>query len=193
LYKVLLDNGALTLDGDLLTEVQPGLFFLNNGEVLDLRGPVYDYRNTRLDKIGQGTVIFYTLFLSVCGLACLALLVWSPVRWIWQKTRRGVPTARPAWLARKNGVFIILAALVGLVLFAGLVKYPFLVLEGPWLPAPSSPYYVSFFLLSPYILLALTLVAAVFTWLGWKGRTDRDRWIDVGKIALLAVYALVVI
>jgi hypothetical protein len=41
LHRVRLNNGALTLDGDPLSEVQPGLFFLNNGEVLDLRGPVF--------------------------------------------------------------------------------------------------------------------------------------------------------
>jgi hypothetical protein len=146
-----------------------------------------------MDKIGQGTVIFYTLFLSICALACLALLVWYPARWIWQKNRRvpSAASARPDWPTRMKGVFIVLAALVGLVLFAGLVK-PLLVIDGPWLH-PSSPYYVSFFLLSPYILLALTLVAALFTWLGWKGRTGRDRWIDIGKIALLATYALVVL
>jgi hypothetical protein len=96
-------------------------------------------------------------------------------------------------LAGIRGVFIILAALVGLVLFAGLVKYPSLVVDGPWFPTPATPYYISFFLLSPYILLALTLVAAVLTGLGWKGRAGRDRWIDIGKIALLVVYALVVI
>jgi hypothetical protein len=73
------------------------------------------------------------------------------------------------------------------------VKFPYLVLDGPWLPTPVSPYLVSFFLLSPYILLGLALVAALFTWLGWKGRTNRERWIDMGKLALLAVYALVVI
>jgi hypothetical protein len=66
---VRLKNEALTLDGDVLTEVQPGLFFLKDGEVLDLRGPVFFYRNTRLDKIGQGTVLFYTVFLSICALA----------------------------------------------------------------------------------------------------------------------------
>jgi hypothetical protein len=195
LHRVRLDNRALTLDGDPLSEVQPGLFFLSNGEVLDLRGPVFYYRNTRLDKIGQGTVIFYTLFLAICALACLALLVWYPARWIWYKIRRvpSAASARPDWPTRMKGVFIILAALVGLVLFGGLVKFPYLVLDGPWLPTPVSPYLVSFFLLSPYILLGLALVAALFTWLGWKGRTNRERWIDMGKLALLAVYALVVI
>jgi CubicO group peptidase (beta-lactamase class C family) len=193
LHQVRLKKGALTLDGSSLSEVQPGLFFVNNGEVLDLRGPVFYYHNTRLDKIGQGTVIFYTLFVDLCALACLALLVWSPAGWIWRKIRRAAPAPRPAWPARISRVFIILAALVGLALFAVLLKFPFLVLDGVWLPTPGSPYIISFFLLSPYILLALTLVAALFTWLGWKGRTNRDRWIDVGKIALLAVYALVVI
>lgn len=193
LHKVRLSKGTLTLDGDPLSKIQPGLFFLENGEVLDLRGPVFYYRNTRLDKIGQGTVIFYTLFIPFCALVCLAALVWPPIRWIWRKIRGTASAVRPAWPGRVSRIFILLAALVGLVLFAGLVKYPSLVLDGPWFPTPSSPSYVSFFLLSPYILLALTLVAAVFTWLGWKGRKDRDRWIDLGTIALLAAYALVVI
>ncbi|HEX9028637.1 MAG TPA: serine hydrolase domain-containing protein [Anaerolineales bacterium] len=193
LHRVRLNNGALTLDGDPLSEVQPGLFFFKNGEVLDLRGPVYYYRNTRLDKIGQGTVIFYTLFVVLCALACLALLVWYPVRWIGYKVRSSASAAPQSWPARLSGAFILLGALVGLALFAGLVKFPFLVLDGLWIPHPGTPLVLSLFLLSPYILLALTLVAAVFTGLGWKGRANRDRWIDAGMIALLAVYALVVI
>jgi hypothetical protein len=151
------------------------------------RRPVLYYRNTRLEKIGQATVIFYTLFIGVCALACLALLVWSPVRWMWGKIR-SAPVPRPTWPARIRGIITNLAALVGLVLFTGLLKYSSLVLDGLWLP-----YYASFFLLSPYILVGLALVAAVFTWVGWKGRTDRDRWIELGMIALLAAYALVVI
>ena len=193
LHNVRLKNGTLTLDGGTLSEIQPGLFFAQNGEVLDLRGPVFYYRNTRIDKIRQTTVIFYTLFIGVCALACLALMIFPPVRWIWSKIRRSAPTPRPTWPARMRGIFTTLAALVGLVLFAGLLKYPFLVLDGLWLPNSSLPYNVYFFLLSPYILLGLTLVAAVFTWLDWKGRPDRGRWIEMGMIALLAAYALVVI
>jgi hypothetical protein len=193
LHKVRLKNEALTLDGERLTEVQPGLFFLKNGEVLDLRRPVFYYRNTRLDKIGQGTVIFYTVLLSICALGCLLLLVWQPIRWLRGKIRGGTSAAPRTLVRQIGGGFSLLAALVGLVLFGVLVKFPFLVLDGPWLPTPSSTFYISFFLLSPYIILALTMAAAVFTWMGWKGSTDGERWIDIGKIALLAVYALVVI
>ena len=66
-------------------------------------------------------------------------------------------------------------------------------LGGIPLPTPNLPTYQAIFLLSPYILLGLALVAAVFVGLGWKGRTRTERWIEAGKIALLVVYAVVVI
>jgi hypothetical protein len=43
------------------------------------------------------------------------------------------------------------------------------------------------------MLLGLSLIAAVFDGLGWKRKTRTERWIEVGKIALLVVYAAVVI
>jgi len=193
LHKVRMKGGALTLDGGSLSEVQPGLFFLSNGEVLDLRGPVSYYRNTRLQKIGQGTVIFYTLVFGLLALVSLALLFGPPLSWILRKIRRLAPAPRPGWTAQVSGGLVILAALFGLVLFAGLLKYPALALGGMWLPTSTSPAFVTLFLLSPYIILLLAFAAAVSTGLGWKGRTDQGRWMEIGKIVLLVTFALVAV
>lgn len=193
LHEVSLKNGTLTVDGAALTEVQPGLFFASNGEALDMRGSIFYYTNMQLVKIGQGTVIFYIGFISFFGLACLTLLLWSPIRWVWHRIRRNAPAPRSSWSARTFNVFILLAALAGLMVFVALLKYPILVLDGMPLPTPNLPTYQAIFLLSPYMLLGLVLIAAVFDGLGWKRKTRMERWIDVGKIALLAAYAMVVI
>lgn len=193
LHEVSLKNGTLTVDGAALTEVQPGLFFASNGEALDMRWSIFYYTNMQLVKIGQGTVIFYIGFISFFGLACLTLLLWSPIRWVWHRIRRNAPAPRSSWSARTFNVFILLAALAGLMVFVALLKYPILVLDGMPLPTPNLPTYQAIFLLSPYMLLGLVLIAAVFDGLGWKRKTRMERWIDVGKIALLAAYAMVVI
>jgi len=193
LHEVSLKNGTLTVDGAALTEVQPGLFFASNGEALDMRGSIYNYTNMQLVKIGQGTVIFYIGFISFFGLVCLTLLLWSPIRWVWRRIRGNAQTPRPSWSAQTSNVFILLAALAGLMVFVALLKYPILVLDGIPLPTPNLPTYQAIFLLSPYILLGLALIAAVFDGLGWKRKTRMERWIDVGKIALLVAYAMVVI
>jgi len=169
------------------------LFFSSNGEALDMRGPVFYCTNKQLEKLGQGTVIFYKGFISFCGLVCLALLLWSPIRWVWRRIRRSAPTPRSSWSTRTANVFILLAALAGLMVFGALLKYPILVLGGmPW-PTPNLPTYQAIFLLSPYVLLGLAFIAAVFDGLGWKRKTRTERWIEIGKIAVLVVYALVVI
>jgi CubicO group peptidase (beta-lactamase class C family) len=193
LHEIGLKDGTFAVDGAELTEVQPGLFFSGNGEALDMRGPVLYYTNKQLEKIGQGTVIFYHGFISFCGLVCLALLLWSPIRWFWRKIRRTAPTPHSSWSTQTADIFFLLAALAGLMVFGALLNYPFLLLGGMPLPTPNLPTYQALFLLSPYMLLGLSLIAAVFDGLGWKRKTRTERWIEVGKIALLVVYAAVVI
>lgn len=192
LHVIRLKAGALTLDGDMLTEVQPGLFFANSGEVLDMRGPVFYYTNKPLVKIGQGTVIFYKGFIGFCGLVCLALLLMPLFRWVWGRIRRK-PIQRAPWPTWMSKLFILLAALAGLMVFGALWKFPILLPDGMPLPTRNLPTFQAAFLLSPYILLGLGLVAAVFYGLGWKNKTQTQRWIEAGKIALLLAYAVVVI
>ncbi len=192
LHMLGLQAGALTLDGAVLTEVQPGLFFFDYGEVVDLRGPILYYTNKPLEKIGQGTVIFYKVFISFSALACLALLLWPPIHWVWGKIRRAsIPPL--SWLTRIANLLIFLAALAGLLVFGVLWQYPFLVLGGMPLPTPNLSDFQAVSLLSPYILLGLALIAAVLYGLGWKSKTRLERWVEVGKVALLVAYSLVVI
>jgi hypothetical protein len=188
-----LKDETLTLDGAAVTEVQPGLFFASDGEALDMRGPVSYYTNKQLEKVAGGTMIFYRGFVGFLGLFCLALLLWSPIRWLWSKIRRSASVSRSSRPTRTANVFILLAALAGLMVFGVLLKYPILVLDGMPLPTPNLPTYQAIFLFSPYMLLGLALIAAVFHALAWKGETRAERWLEVGKIALLVVSAVVVI
>jgi CubicO group peptidase (beta-lactamase class C family) len=193
LHEVGLEDGALTLDGAALTEVQPGLYFAGNGEALDMRGPVPYYTNKQLEEIGRGTVIFYKGFIAFFGLLCLAALVWIPIRWFRLRIRRSDPAPRSPWPTRVANLFVILAALAGLMTVAVLLSYPILMYGGmPW-PTRNLPTYQAVFLLSPYLLLTFALLAALFYGLGWKGEPRAQRWIGVGTTALLAVCAVMVI
>jgi CubicO group peptidase (beta-lactamase class C family) len=49
--KVYEKNGFLEIDGERLDEHLPGLFFTNEGECLDLRGPLATWKNYRMKKI----------------------------------------------------------------------------------------------------------------------------------------------
>jgi CubicO group peptidase (beta-lactamase class C family) len=193
LHRIGMKNKALTLDGAALTEVQPGLFFTSDGEALDLRGPVFYDKNVPLEKIGPGTVIYYIGWISLGVLACLAVQLWAPIGWVWRTIHRSAPTPRPSWQSRAAGVCLFLSALIGIVLFVVLLKYPFLLLGGMPLPTPNLPTVQAILLLSPYILLGLALVAAGFYGIEWKRKTRSERWILIAKIGLLAAYALVVI
>jgi CubicO group peptidase (beta-lactamase class C family) len=194
IHRVGLKDGSLTLDGTALTEVQPGLFFDNNGEVVDMRGPVFYLRNLPLEKISQGTVIFYEIFLGFCGLACLVFLFWYPAGWSWNKIRHKTLKTKTSWSAWVAGLFIILAALVGIFVLGVILKYPaLLAMHRIIMPTAELPIYQYIALLTPYILLGFTLIAAIFSGLGWRKKTPKDRWIEVGKIALLLVYAIVII
>jgi CubicO group peptidase (beta-lactamase class C family) len=193
LHEVGVTHGTLTLDGVALTEVQPGLFFASIGEALDLRGSAVFDRNNQMEKVGQGTVFFYKGFLGLGALACLALLLWPPVSWAWRRIHRRAGVPRASWSTRMARIFILLAALAGLVVFGVLLKFPILALGGMPLPTPNLPTYQAILLLSPYLLLGSALIAAVFDGLGWKSIPPTERWIEVGKIALLVAYAVVVI
>ena len=130
---------------------------------------------------------------GLCGLACLALLLLPPVRWAWRKIRRRAPGPRPSRPARTAGILITLSALAGLIVLGVLVKNPILLPDGiPW-PTPNMPTYLAVFLLSPYLMMAFTLAAALFEGLDWKRKTRGERWAELGKIALLVAYAVVVI
>ena len=92
-----------------------------------------------------------------------------------------------------TNIFIFFAALAGLAVFGLLFKFPILIFGRLPLPTPNLPTYQAIFLLSPYFLLGLALIAAIFVGLGWKRKTQTERWIEVGKVTLLAAYAVVVI
>jgi CubicO group peptidase (beta-lactamase class C family) len=193
LFDVRLQNDRLTMNSLPLTEVRPGLLISSDGEALDLRGPVMRLKGYRVEKINPALWLFYRIFLYVCGLACLALLLWPLVAWILRLVRHRAPAEHPTWISRTTGGLVWLAALVGLVLFGGLQQYPFMVLNGIPLPTPNLPRIQKGFLYSPYLVLALALTAAACLVIGWKGRTGRARWMDAGKVVILVIYAVVAI
>ena len=56
-----------------LAEIEPGLFLANNGETLDLRGPVPTWRNFRLVRVSDGPSAWQW---AILGAAALAAVTW---------------------------------------------------------------------------------------------------------------------
>ena len=67
-------NGSLYKDGSMLTEVQPGLFFTNDGEALDLRGSTKMFRNIAMQKLPFG-ITFTGVLLADCFAVFIAAIV----------------------------------------------------------------------------------------------------------------------
>lgn len=190
LFEVRLANDHLTMNGQPLTEVQPGLLFAADGEALDLRGPVIRLKAYRAEKLNSGLLLFYRVVLALFGLACVAMLLWPLVAWLIRLVRRKPATAKPDGWARAAGVLLWLAALVGLVVSGGLRQYPFLVLGGMPFPTRNLPSLQKAFLFSPYLMLGLAIIAAISLAFAWK---QDKRWTEVAKAGVLVVFAIVVI
>ncbi len=96
-YTVSEKNGELFFDSARLHEVQPGLFFTEDGEALDLRGSTPAYRNMPLEKLDFGLDLY-----MIFGLACAAVLISTTALWpltglIRRMKRKGSLSGKSHW------------------------------------------------------------------------------------------------
>lgn len=180
----------------ILTEVEPGLFFSENGSLFDMRGPVPMIDNIALVKANPQALPFKITMYAICGLIFLSALFFWPARLLIRSIRRKsaqvegniVRPPRSPWLVWEGGL-AALAALFSLLCLAIVVLVPGLVYL-PW-PRPFEDllWWQSALVDLPFVSLLLAIGIALIAVLFMRSYTwasaIRKYYIGVG-LALLA-------
>ena len=173
-------------------EVQPGLFFTDDGEALDLRTDAPTFRNLQLTRVGPGPAPLVRALLGMCGLVMLVSLLASPARRLWRVLRRRPAEQDAAPPRRTTNVAISSVAtatsLCGLASIAMLMVYPRMIYSGflGWLDVPA---WAKLWLYAPLGLLVCAVALAVLMGWGWKQGwwRARQRWVQSALVAAAAV------
>jgi hypothetical protein len=176
-----------------LVEVAPDLFLADNGETLDLRGPVPTWRGLRLVRVAGGPALWQWGVLGTAALLAVAWLVAAAVREVRRRVSRSAADQQPS-ASRRWRRIAALTALVTAVLTLGnaaLVAWmPALVDSGflGWLDLPMAQRLALHLPLALAALVACTLVLVAAGWvLRWWSSALRLQY------AVLAVAAVAVV
>ena len=174
-----------------LAEIEPGLFLADDGETLDLRGPVPTWRNFRLVRVSDGP---YPWQWAILGAAALVALTWLGSALA--RTVRRSPASRTA-TSRWRGVaatvagataLVVLAAVALLAWLPGLVDAGFL----GWLELPPAERLALHLPLAVTVLGASTAALVAAGWIGrWWSNAVRLQYasLAVAAVALGALLA----
>jgi CubicO group peptidase (beta-lactamase class C family) len=99
-----------------LAEVKPGLFLADNGETLDLRGPVATWRNLRIVRVSGGPSGWQWAILAAAALAAATWLL-AALRRSARRARgsRSLPTRQPTTTRRWRRVTAVMASASALI------------------------------------------------------------------------------
>jgi CubicO group peptidase (beta-lactamase class C family) len=131
-----------------LAEIEPGLFLADDGETLDLRGPVPTWRNFRLVRVSDGPSPWQWAILGAAALVALTWLGGALARAV--RRSRGSRTATFRW----RGVAATVAGATALVVLAVVALLA-------WLPGLVDAGFLGWLELPPAERLALHLPLAV--------------------------------
>ena len=189
------DGGQLYFDGSdsddetyLLHQVEPGLFFTETGEVLDLRTEPFTFRNLELTPVGSGPAPLARVLLALCGLMMLAAVLPTPLRRLgWAHPPR--PT-EPAGTTPGRAMRIAVATAAITTSVAGLASivlvalFPRIIYAG-YLGWTDLPAWLAVWVRAPAALFVSTLALAALAAADWRRawRTDRQRWTRSALIA----------
>jgi CubicO group peptidase (beta-lactamase class C family) len=172
-----------------LVELEPGLFVADDGETLDLRGPVPTWRSVRLVRVSDGPAPWQWAILAAAALVALTWLGGALAR-----TFRRSPASRAAtslWRGVAATVaaataLVVLAAVALLAWLPGLVDAGFL----GWLELPPAERLALHLPLSVAVLGAGTAALVVSGWIGrWWSSAVRLQYAALA-VAAVSVGAL---
>jgi CubicO group peptidase (beta-lactamase class C family) len=163
-----------------LTEVQPGLFFSENGIPVDLRGPTPRMANTNLIKANTQILPVKIALYGICGLLFLSALLFRPVRFLVRRIRRKVNSASSldaAAVTSNYGLDLagVLAVLVSFFSFFCLVAVALVpnLIHVPWpLPYVELTWWQFFLVSLPFINLLLAVGLVLLTGVTMRNRTQ---------------------
>jgi hypothetical protein len=173
--RFLVDAGVPYFDGEdrnesfarhRLAEIEPGLFLADDGETLDLRGPVPTWRNFRLVRVSDGPTPWQWAILGAAALVALTWLGGALARTVRRSPDSRTATSRwcgvAATVAAATAV-VVLAAVALLAWLPGLVDAGFL----GWLELPPAERLA---LHLPLAVVVLGASTAALVAVGWIGR-----------------------
>jgi hypothetical protein len=89
-------NEEATLERFRLVEVEPNVFLAENGETLDLSGPVPTWRSIRLVRLTGGPTPWQWVILATAAILAATWLITAAVRTLRRIRSRSRPTPEPA-------------------------------------------------------------------------------------------------
>jgi hypothetical protein len=158
--------------------VEPGLYFTETGEALDLRKAGQPtFRNLRLTRVGRGPGPVAWALLGVCGLVMLAAMTVVPLRRRLGRGHRPADSAAPGSSGRAitlaAGGTAIAVSLSGLAAIALVALIPRVIYMGyvGWLDLPT---WQEIWLRAPLALILSTVALAALTAVTWRRARPAD-------------------
>jgi hypothetical protein len=189
-------GGMMISPNTTLTEVQPGLFFSTEGNLVDLRGSAKLIDNIRLIKENPQVRMFRSVIYALCGLVFLSALFFWPARALLCRQRRksaakGTDVSVPPspWLVGV-GILAALTALFGLICLVLIALAPNLIYV-PWpLPFVDLAWWQFALIGLPYANLPLAAVIALLIGLEMRNRAWKRTilWYYIGVMVALVVF-----
>ncbi len=175
-----------------LYEVEPGLFFAENGEALDFRGPVSTWRNVKLTRLCKGAAPWQKAILVACGLVFASAIILPSVRGVVRRLRRRSSSDRALrWWTGLATVFMALTSLFGLVSIGLLFALPYIIYSGfiGWLDLPLWQKLLSH---APFALLVAGIGFLALVATAWKNRWwSHGEWIYTLVVGIASLVILV--
>jgi CubicO group peptidase (beta-lactamase class C family) len=196
------DGGRLYLDGSdtddetyLLHEIEPGLFFTETAEVVDLRTEPPTFRNLELTRVGSGPAPVALALLVLCGLVMAAEVIPTPLRRLGAahtngSAERGEPSLGRALRLAVTGATVA-TGVAGLASIALVAVLPRIIYSG-YIGWGDLPTVLEVWVRAPALLLVATVALAALVGWNWRRgwRADGQHWTRGALIA--AAIAVVV-
>ncbi|HEX6580006.1 MAG TPA: serine hydrolase domain-containing protein [Actinomycetota bacterium] len=177
-----------------LVEVDPEVFLADNGETLDLAGPVPTWRSIRIVRLSGGPVSWQWAILVMAAVLAVIWLVAAAVRSLGRSRSRSRSRLEPSSPHRWRRIAAAVAGFTALLILANVALLAWMpgLVDSGFLGSLEFPLAERLILHLPLALAGLGVIAVVLAGLAWIGRwwsravTLQYAALAVGTIALVA-------